>query len=94
VRFGVRLGPFCVSTSTRRRRRPTQAQIARAERERREAEANAQAQRVAQMSPEEYRREAEADPAYRDWLRRREAQTEAELQRLKGELADGEEPGA
>ena len=88
MRFGIRLGPFWVSTSSSRRRRPTQAQLAKAERERRKAEEDAQRYRLANMSAEEYRREAEADPVYRDWLRRREAETEAELQRLKDEAAD------
>jgi hypothetical protein len=46
---------------------------------------------MANMSAEEYRREAETDPVYRDWLRRREAETEAELQRLRGEIAEGGE---
>ncbi len=66
----------------------------RAERERRKADDDARRGRIARMSAEEYRREAEADPVYRDWLRRREAETEAELRRLKGELAEGGEPGA
>ena len=48
---------------------------------------------MANMSPEEYRRHAEADPVYRDWLRRREAATEAELQRLRDELGEGGRSG-
>jgi hypothetical protein len=89
MRFGIHLGPFWVSASTRRRRRPTQAQRATADRERHEAEADAQAQRLARMSPEEYRRYVEeTDPVYRDWLQRREAGTEAELQRLQGDVTE------
>jgi hypothetical protein len=48
-----------------------------------EAARSARMRRVASMSAEEYRREAEADPVYRDWLRRREAEVEAEIQRPK-----------
>jgi transcription elongation factor Elf1 len=43
------------------------------------------------MSAEEYRREAETDPEYRDWLARRQQQTEDELQRLKAEQRQLEE---
>ena len=43
------------------------------------------------MSAEEYRREAEADPEYRDWLARRQQQAEDELQRLKDEQRQVEE---
>ena len=88
MRFGIRLGPFWVSTSTRRRRpqRPTQAQAAKAAKARKDAEDFAMQQRLAAMTPEEYRRHAEAtDPVYREWLRRREAGIDAELDRLKPE---------
>jgi hypothetical protein len=112
VRFGIRLGPFWVSTSTRRRRRgpqgfqgitrgedgrehrchhnhrtPEAAQecAKRETRRRDQAESAARRARIERMSPEEYRREAEKDPVYREWLRRHQDQTEAELQRLKAE---------
>jgi hypothetical protein len=45
--------------------------------------------RIDSMTPEEYRRELAADPVYRDWLRRHEDETEAELQRLRDELGEG-----
>jgi hypothetical protein len=110
MRFGLRLGPFWVSTSTRRRRnrsksfqgvirdengrehhchhnhRTPEAAQECAQRENRradEAARSARMRRVSSMSAEEYRREVEADPVYRDWLRRREAEVEAEIQRLK-----------
>jgi len=67
----------------------------RENRKRDQAKAAAEVARTLSMSPEErrrdleeYRRKAEADPIYRDWLRRREAETDAELQRLKAEVAD------
>jgi hypothetical protein len=91
MRIGVHLGPFWASTSTRRRRRPTQAQIAQAEQQRREAEAAAKLRRVDRMTPEDARREAEADPEYRDWLQRRAAGIDADLERLKGDVTEGPE---
>ena len=93
MRFGIRIGPFWVSTSSRRKRvrRPTRAQLDRAERERREAEAAAEAQRISRMSAEDYRREAEADPVYRDWLRRQESGIDAQLQQWKDEEGRGKQ---
>ena len=68
MRFGMRLGPFWVSTSTRRRRRrPTQLQEDRAAREDYDARMDAELRRVERMSPEEFRRyEEETGAEYRE----------------------------
>lgn len=116
MRFGMRLGPFWVSSSTRRRAPRTYQAVYRDEhgRERRcehshrtleaaqacarretskrqEAARAAEAQRVARLSAAEYRQHAiDSDPAFADWLRRKEAaeraQMDAELQKMKDEL--------
>ena len=85
MRFGKRLVPFWgATTPTRQLRRGI------AEQERRIAEIR----RMAGMSPEEYRRSAEADPVSWDWFHRQDAATEAEPRRQRDELGEGGRSGA
>ena len=57
-------------------------------------ERTARLQRIADMSPEEYRLQAESAPVHRDWFRRQGGATEAEPQGLRDELGEGGRPGA
>lgn len=77
----MRLRPFWATTPTRELRRSMQERTARL-------------QRIADMSPEEYRLQAEAASMHWDWFRRQGAATEAEPQGLRDELGEGGRPGA